>query len=178
MHHTIFSRTLHGRTLDFRSCIASPNRFITMEVTNTDFADNSFDAIPGDHIPPYVRGDPGALSVIFRCLQVNALAMIDSKHGQDKARSVDAYRRENPQFDDDYFAQNGDPWVYAEDSFERLEAVGFKVRINLIFDHCDDDSKRGHSLKDHHEMILACTSPRGDPRISPPHRRRQTIRNE
>lgn len=166
------------RTLKYHAYLEPPHRFIPMDVTNTDFADNSFDLILCNNTLPYVRDDRGALSEIFRCLKMDGLAMLDSDHDEDRTRSVDEYRREHPELDDDYFAVHGDQWVYGQDYFARLEAAGFKVRIDVLFDDCDSDCKRKHGLKDHHELIVAFKSPRGNARFSPPDRQPKRIRNE
>ena len=70
------------RTLKYHACLEPPHRFIPMDVTNTDFADNSFDVILCNHTLPYVRDDGGALSEIFRCLKTDGLAMLDSSHDE------------------------------------------------------------------------------------------------
>jgi len=166
------------RTLKYHACLEPPHRFIPMDVTNTDFADNSFDVILCNHTLPYVRDDGGALSEIFRCLKADGLAVLDSSHDEDRTQSVDEYRRAHPELGDDYFAEHGDQWVYGKDYFARLEAAGFKVRIDVLFDDCDSDFRREHGLKDHHELILAFKSPRGETRFSPPDDQRERIRNE
>ncbi|MCH8133589.1 MAG: class I SAM-dependent methyltransferase, partial [Myxococcales bacterium] len=43
------------RTLEFHARIEPPHRFIPMDVTNADFADNSFDVILCNHTLPYIR---------------------------------------------------------------------------------------------------------------------------
>ena len=166
------------RTLKYHACLEPPHRFIPMDVMNTDFADNSFDVILCNHTLPYVRDDGGALSEIFRCLKTDGLAMLDSSHDEDRTRSVDEYRRAHPELGDDYFAEHGDQWVYGKDYFARLEAAGFKVRIDVLFDDCDSDFRREHGLKGHHELIIAFKSPRGETRFPPPDDQRKRIRNE
>ncbi len=156
------------RTLDFHARIEPPHRFIPMDVAKTDFADNSFDVILCNHTLPYIRDDGGALSEIFRILKTDGLAMLDSSHDEDKTRPVDAYRREHPELGDEYFAENGDQWVYGQDYVARLEAAGFTIRLDVLFENCDRAFKREHGLKDHHELIVAFKSPAGEARFSLP----------
>ncbi len=163
------------RSLGFHSGIEPPRRFIRMDVTNMDFADNSFDVILCNNILPYVRDDRRALSEIFRCLKITGLAMIDSEHNEGETRSADAYRREHPELGEDYFAVNGDQWVYGKDYFERLEAAGFNVRVDVLFGNRDSDFKRAHGLKDHHEAILAFKSSAGGRRFSTPRESRERV---
>ncbi len=163
------------RTLKYHACLEPPHRFIPMDVTNTDFADNSFDVILCNHTLPYIRDDGRALSEIFRCLKADGLAMLDSSHDQDRTRSVDAYRREHPELGDDYFAENGDQWVFGKDYFARLEAAGFEIRIDVLFDDYDSNFRHEHGLKDHHELIVAFKLPGGAARFSPPNHQPKRI---
>jgi SAM-dependent methyltransferase len=156
------------RTLGFHDCIRPPHRFIRMDVTDTDFANESFDVILCNHTLPYVRDDRGALSEIFRCLKRDGLAMLDSSHDGDRTCSVAEYRREHPELDDDYFAENGDQWVYGQDYFARLEDAGFRVRVDVLFDNWNSELKIQNGLKNHHELIVAFKSPQGARRFPPP----------
>ena len=94
--------------------------------------------------------------------------MLDSSHDEDRTRSVDEYRREHPELGDEYFAENGDQWVYGQDYVARLEAAGFTIRLDVLFADCDKAFKREHGLKDHHELIVAFKSPGGAARFSLP----------
>ncbi len=156
------------RKLDFHARIEPPHRFILMDVTNADFADDSFDVILCNHTLPYIRDDSRALSEIFRCLKTDGLAMLDSSHDEDRTRTVDEYRRQHPQLGDDYFAENGDQWVYGKDYLARVEAAGFSTRVDVLFADCDKAFKREHGLKEHHELIVGFKSPRGEARFSLP----------
>jgi len=166
------------RRLGFHACIEPPHRFINMDATNLKFTDNTFDVILCNHTLPYIRDDRRALSEISRCLKNNGLAMLDSNHDAEKTRSVDEFRREHPQLGDDYFAENGDQWVYGKDYFARIEAAGLTVRIDSFFDDCNSTFKREHGLKDHHELIVAFKSAMGEERFPPPGRQTKRIRIE
>jgi len=154
------------RKLRFHTRIEPPHRFMLMDVTRLNFPDASFDVILCNHTLAYVRDDRRALSEIFRCLKNDGLAMLDSNHDEEKTLSVYDYRRKHPELGDDYFAENGDQWVYGKDYFSRIEAAGFKPRIDTLFGDCDSAFKREHGLKDHHELIVAFKSPAGDERFS------------
>ena len=156
------------RKLDFHDRLEPPHRFIPMDVTNADFADDSFDVILCNHTLPYIRDDSRALSEIFRCLKTDGLAMLDSSHDEDRTRTVDEYRRQHPQLGDEYFAENGDQWVYGKDYLARVEAAGFTTRVDVLFADCDKAFKREHGLKEHHELIVGFKSPRGEARFSLP----------
>jgi SAM-dependent methyltransferase len=165
-HYTVIDL----RQLGFHAGIEPPHRFIRMDVTDTDFADASFDVILCNHTLPYVRNDREALAEIFRCLKADGLAMLDSSHDGEQTRPVSEYRREHPELGDDYFAENGDQWVYGKDYFARLENAGFQVRVDVLFDDLSSEQRRRHGLKDHHELIVAFKSPQGARRFTLPKR--------
>lgn len=161
------------RKLGFHSRIAPPHRFICMDVSSAAFPDNSFDIILCNNTLPYVREDRRALREIFRCLKPDGLAMLDSSHDGERTRTVDEYRHEHPELGDDYFAENGDQWVYGKDYLGRLEGAGFEVRVDVLFGNCTTEFKTQHGLKDHHELTVAFKSPRGAARFPPPGRMRR-----
>ena len=68
-------------SLNFHACLEPPNRFICMDVTNTEFADNSFDVILCNHTLPYVRDDARALAEIFQCLKSECTTEFRQRHG-------------------------------------------------------------------------------------------------
>lgn len=156
------------RALSFHADIDAPHRFIRMDVTSTNFADAIFDVILCNHTLPYVRDDRRALGELFRCLRPDGLAMLDSSHDAESTQTVAEYRRQHPELGEEYFAENGDEWVYGPDYFERLEEAGFQVRVDTLFDGRDAEYSRQHGLKDHHELIVAFKSPEGARRFPPP----------
>lgn len=156
------------RTLGFHTAIRPPHRFIRMDVTRMDFADESFDVILCNHTLPYVRNDRQALAEIFRCLKTDGLAMLDSSHTIDTTCPVSDYRRAHPELGDEYFAENGDQWVYGQDYLERLESAGFQVRVDELFVTSNPEFRRRHGLKDRHELIVAFKSPQGSRRFPSP----------
>ena len=156
------------RALGFHSDIQSPHRFMRMDVTGTEFSDESFDVILCNHVLPYVQDDRKALAEVFRCLKSDGLAMLDSSHDGERTQTVAEYRRDHPQLGDDYFAENGDQWVYGEDYFARLENAGFDVRVDRLFENCTEEFKQRHGLKSHHELIVAFKSRQGALRFPPP----------
>ena len=156
------------RTLDHHAAVARPHRFIPMDVSRMDFADNTFDVILCNHTLPYVRDDRAALAEIHRTLKPDGLAMLEVPRDAKRTLPVDAYRRAHPGLGDDYFAENGDQWVYGEDYPARLEAAGFFVRIDVLFADRDDAFKREHGLKERSEVIVGFKSPAGDARFPLP----------
>jgi ubiquinone/menaquinone biosynthesis C-methylase UbiE len=156
------------RSLDYHATIAPPHRFVLMDVSRMDFANDTFDVILCNHTLPYVRDDRAAMGEIYRTLKPDGLAMLEVPRDAERTVPVDAYRRAHPELGDEYFAENGDQWVYGEDYPERLEMAGFAVRIDTLFADCDDAFKREHGLKAQSELIVGFKSPAGAARFPPP----------
>lgn len=157
------------RTLPVHAAIAPPHRFVPMNVTKMAFRDHTFDVILCNHTLPYVRDDRAAMLEIRRCLKHDGLAMLDVPRDAERTRTVADYRREHPELDDDYFAENGDQWVYGQDYLGRLRAAGFAVRIDRPFDGYGAAFKRENGLKERTEIIVGFKSPGGDARFPAPH---------
>lgn len=158
------------RTLGFHRSVRAPHRFIRMDVTRMGFADESFDVILCNHTLPYVRRDREALGEIFRCLKTDGLAMLDSSHTSGRTLPVSEYRRAHPELGDEYFAENGDQWVYGRDYLERLEDAGFQVRVDELFESSSAEFRRRHGLKSRHPLIVAFKSAQGARRFASPRR--------
>ena len=97
------------------------------------FGDETFDFILCNNTLTYVREDRRALAEIARCLKREGIAMIDTHRGKGATRSADAFRAEHPELDDDWFAANGDAWVYGEDFVDRVREAGLEpVELELF----------------------------------------------
>ena len=100
---------------------------------NLPFTGTSFDFILCNNTLPYIREDRRALAEIARCLKPEGLAMIDTHRGTGATRSVEAVRREHPEIGEDWFAANGDAWVYGEDFLDRVREAGLEpIEIELF----------------------------------------------
>ena len=112
---------------------AAGGRFVAASATLLPFANACFDFILCNNTLPYVREDRRALAEISRCLKPEGLAMIDTHRGPGTTRTADAYRREHPELGEEWFAANGDAWVYGEDFFGRVRETGLDpVEIDLF----------------------------------------------
>lgn len=113
--------------------LGASGRFATASAALLPFAAASFAFVLCNNTLPYVREDRRALAEIARCLERNGLAMIDTHRGPGATRTADAYRREHPDVGEDWFAANGDAWVYGEDFLDRVRESGLEpVEIELF----------------------------------------------
>jgi ubiquinone/menaquinone biosynthesis C-methylase UbiE len=154
------------RSLRFHAGIELPHRFMNMDATKLQFADDHFDVILCNNTLPYIRDDRGALAEMFRCLKSDGIAVLDSDYAGERTQTVAEYRRRHPELGDEYFAENGDQWVYGMDYVSRIEAAGFKARIDVLFDDCSDHFKHEHGLKSRQALTVAFKSPYGRTRFA------------
>ena len=104
--------------------LGAAGRFAAASAALLPFADASFDFVLCNNTLPYVREDRRALAEIARCLVRDGLAMIDTHRAPGATRTADAHRREHPELGEEWFAANGDAWVYGEDFLDRVREAG------------------------------------------------------
>ena len=113
--------------------LGKAGRFVQAHAANLPFTGASFDFILCNNTLPYVQEDCRALAEIARCLKPQGLAMIDTHRGTGATRAVEAVRRERPEIGEDWFAANGDAWVYGEDFLDRVHEAGLEpIEIELF----------------------------------------------
>lgn len=135
--------------------IGNPHRFVQMDVTRMGFKSRSFDLILCNNILPYVEQDRAALGEIRRCLKADGLAIINTHTEPGPTLPVPAHRRLHPELGDDYYAENGDQWVYGEDFFDRVASAGLDYRIAKLFGNRCRRFLDENGLKRDNECILA-----------------------
>ena len=115
--------------------LGAGGRFVAASAAKLAFADASFDFILCNNTLPYIREDRLALAEVARCLERDGLAMIDTHRGPGATRTAHAHRREHPGLGEEWFAANGDAWVYGEDFLDRVREAGLDpVEMELFPD--------------------------------------------
>ena len=109
----------------------------------------------------YVREDRRALGEIARCLKQDGLAMIDTHRGAGATRIADAFRREHPGLGEDWFAANGDAWVYGEDFLDRVRDAGLDPVEIELFPDAPARFFAANGLKPRVRALLASRDPAG-----------------
>ncbi len=151
--------------------LGAVGRFVASSAAALPFADAAFDVILCNNTLPYVREDRRALAEIARCLKHDGLAMIDTHRGPGPTRSADAYRCAHPELGEDWFAENGDAWVYGEDFLEQVQEAGLEPVEIELFPGAPDHFFTANGLKPQVRALFAARHPAGWRRffgISPP----------
>ena len=148
-------RRRHHRRLGARA------RFVAASAATLAFADSTFDFILCNNTLPYVREDRRALAEIARCLGRDGLAMIDTHRGPGATRTAEAHRREHPGLGEDWFAANGDAWVYGEDFLDRVREAGLEPIEIELFPGAPDGFFTANGLKPRVRALFASRHPTG-----------------
>ena len=136
-------------------------RYVAAHAALLAFADASFDFILCNTTPPYVRADRRARAEIARCLKREGLAMIDTHHGPGATRTANAFRREHPGLGEDWFAANGNAWVYGEDFLDRVREAGLEPVEIELFPGAPDGFFTANGLKPRVRALFASRHPAG-----------------
>ncbi len=148
-------RRHHHRRLGARG------RFVAASAAMLAFAPASFDFILCNNTLPYIREDRRALGEIARCLKREGLAMIDTHRSSGTTRTADAHRREHPGLGEDWFAANGDAWVYGEDFLDRVRDAGLEPVEIELFPEEPPRFFAANGLKPHVRALFASRDPAG-----------------
>ena len=135
--------------------LGAGGRFVAADAAMLAFADTSFDFILCNNTLPYIREDRRALAEIARCLKHDGLAMIDTHRGPGATRSADAHRRKHPGLGEEWFAANGDAWVYGEDFLGRVRDAGLDPVEMELFPGAPADFFVANGLKPRVRALFA-----------------------
>ena len=136
-------------------------RFVASSAAALAFVDAAFDFVLCNNTLPYVREDRRAMAEIARCLKRDGLAMIDTHRSPGATRTAVAHRREHPGLGEDWFAANGDAWVYGEDFLDRVREAGLEPVEIELFPGAPDRFFTANGLKPRVRALFASRHPAG-----------------
>ena len=149
------------RHLKHHQRLVSPHAFVKASASGLCFGDATFDVILCNNTLTYIRDDRSALAEINRCLKSDGVAMLQTHRDTHPTRTAAEHARLNPDLGPEWFAENGDEWVYGPDFFDRVRAAGMCPRIDLPLHDTDAPYRARHGLKDKIELIVAFKSAAG-----------------
>jgi SAM-dependent methyltransferase len=167
LQHLICSAAVDGprctvidlRRLRHHHRLKAPHNFIQMDLTQMGFGADRFDLILCNNTLPYVSDDYRALSEIRRCLKPDGLAIINTHREPGRTMSVSEHRRLHPELGDDYYAANGDQWVFGDDFFDRVSESGLGCEIATAFGLRSKEFLARNGLKRQNEILFAYIEP-------------------
>ena len=155
------------RALPGHALLSAPHGAVRSRVEALSFADQTFDVLLCNNVLVYVADYPRALRELRRCLKPDGLALLDVHREPGPTVSAAQYRQAHPELDDEFFAVNGDTWVFGEDYPERVREAGLLPRTVHLFDDRDAAFRRENGLKRSSSLLVAARSQAGLDRFLP-----------
>ena len=116
--------------LDYISAdLASPLAMIKMDVTDIQFADNTFDVIICSHVLEHVPGDRKAMRELLRVLKPGGWAILQVPIDMTRAETFEDPGITDPAERQRLFGQDDHVRWYGRDYGERLRESGFEVNV-------------------------------------------------
>lgn len=159
---------LDVRALKHHRRLEVPHGFVRGSVTQLPFPDDTFDVVLCNNTLTYVREYEAALMEMCRCLKTDGLAMLHTHRELDFSRTAAQHRIAEPGLGDEWFAENGDEWVFGMDFFDRLADAGFAPRLDRPSGDLSLKQHERFGLKPGFELVVAFKSDAGSQRYSPP----------
>ena len=133
----------------------NPRAMVKMDITNIEYADESFDVIYCSHVLEHVQDDKRAMQEFFRVLKNDGWAIllvpITSERTFEDPSIVDPVERLK------YFGQKDHVRRYGRDYVDRLREAGFSVKITKVNDLVQSDEAVKMGLPPSNSEIYFCT---------------------
>jgi SAM-dependent methyltransferase len=140
------------KNIDYLSADLDPTKAMAkQDITNTTFADNSFDIIFCSHVLEHIPDDHQAMKEIRRILRPDGFAILqvpvkDNFNGIRIEKTYEDFNITDPKERAIAFGQFDHVRVYGRDFKDRLEKAGFKVRIDKFADTLGEANIRKYAI--------------------------------
>lgn len=132
--------------LDYTSAdLDMPTAMLKMDITNITFDDNTFDVIICNHVLEHVPDDRKAMSELYRVLKPGGWAILQTPMSNSPLTEEDLSITD-PKERERRFGQDDHVRTYGMDKKDRLESVGFKVRLDQFLMDLDDATVQKYAL--------------------------------
>jgi SAM-dependent methyltransferase len=149
-----FFRNLNYTSADISSSVA----MLKIDVTNIPLEDNQFDSIICYHVLEHISDDRKAMKELFRVLKSGGWAIVQSPIDINRKKTFEDPSVMTPEEREHIFKKKDHVRIYGRDYKERLEAAGFKVRVEDYVKELDRRLVKKYSLMED-EKIYFCTKP-------------------
>jgi SAM-dependent methyltransferase len=137
---------------------------VLTDITYIPFSDNSFDCIICYHILDQIPDDRQAMRELFRILKPGAGAILQEPIPRNQKETVESLTitspdEENVDSSGYVFGPGNHVRLYGQDYKDRLEEVGFMVKVDGYVRELPDDLIEKYGL-DKNEDVYFCSKPR------------------
>ena len=123
------------------------------DITQLEFADNSFDMVICNHVLEHIKDDRCAMRELYRVCRSGGTAILMVPMDLDRSITLEEQAGEelSPREREEKFGQRDHVRIYGRDYFGRLSSVGFKVgRVTFT-----PEETRRYSLLPGEEVVVA-----------------------
>lgn len=135
--------------------LQNPRAMVTMDITDIDYADRTFDVILCNHVLEHVDDDRRAMREFYRVLKDDGWAImlvpISGNKTYEDPSIVDPAERYKA------FGQSDHVRIYGADFADRLSEAGFRVHVSDVQDVADDEEAVRLGLTQASDPIFFCT---------------------
>ena len=100
-----------------------------IDITDINFGNDYFDFIICSHVLEHVQDDRKAMSELFRVLKPGGEAILQVPTSKYNKKTFEDFSITSPEEREKYFGQKDHVRIYGKDYKNRLESVGFKVKL-------------------------------------------------
>lgn len=130
-----------------------------MDITNIEYEDNLFDVIICNHVLEHIQDDRKAMSELYRVLKPCGRAILQVPISLLSNKTYQDAKVLSPEEREKAFGQTDHVRIYARDYKNRLEKVGFSVKVySLTKEFGESLTHKYGLLKD--ENIYICSKPK------------------
>ncbi len=156
-HSTLQRRFLKTANLEYISVDLESNKVMyKMDITNLLFKDNSFDCILCYHILEHIKNDNLALKELFRILKPKGWAIIQTVVNPKFEKTFEDSTIISPKMREQFYGHKNHFRIYGRDYKDKLENVGFKVKIDKFAFKFDFNKVKKFGIS-RNEAIIYCT---------------------
>jgi hypothetical protein len=136
--------------------LLSPLASTKMDITNIPYADNSFDVILCSHVLEHIPDDRKAMNELLRVLKATGWAILQVPIDRKRNKTFEDPTITSPKERERLFWQHDHVRLYGRDYKDRLEEVGFAVKVKNFVKELESDAIEQYGL-DEQEEIYFCT---------------------
>lgn len=113
-------------------CEGYPSYVHEMNILDLKFKDNTFDVIICNHVLEHIEDDRKAMSELYRVLKPGGTAILQAPISKCLEKTFEDFTVVTPAERERIFGQKDHVRIYGTDYKDRLESVGFVVKIESI----------------------------------------------